>query len=267
MAVAMSLRVPRLGCLLSAAVLLVASSEEQNQVSIQQGQPAEEPIAKAGHGNALRLNAQTFVGNVFTTELTEHWVVGFCPNWWEPCQNLQLPFDQMSLDWERKLNTALLSKTVRFAVVDCATDKVLCNEQEVEQYPTVHHYHKGKRVASWRGGRKNDAEQLAKFLTKQLAKRVVTEPEEPAEGLAQQLLPGDHAIDLCLVLFVLSVNIWAVFSNTSLWQKPTEAALEEPCVEAVQAPEASSMESASNVKSVERFLPQEWNVDRNGIDL
>jgi len=105
-------------------------------------------------GSVPVLNRVTFRGNVFDeTARTEHWVVFFCVDWYKPCQHLRPSYLALASDWERELNkNQLLQLSVRFAEVDCAVDKVLCNDQLVEMYPALVHYHRGKRVGYWENG-------------------------------------------------------------------------------------------------------------------
>jgi len=271
--------IPILVLLALSSVTQAAGSDDAD--SLRLGDAAErEQAASHSRANALRLNAHTFSGNVLRKPMdqhAEHWVVSFCPNWWEPCQDLALPFDQLGLEWERKLNTGLLTKGVRFATVDCATDKVLCNQQRVEQYPTVHHYHNGQRVATWVGGRKTDAEKLAKFLVRRLGAAVATTapsthggaaeaPAAAAKGFKERLAPGDGAIDLALIVAVLSLNMWAVFSNPRLWQLSSGASKDTSKGAAASAASAASPSAASS-RSVQRFLPRDWGVPGASMEL
>lgn len=263
------------------ALSLVALARSQPDGPLDLGDDAgKDEVAASTRVNALHLNAHTFNGNVLKKSAdlhVEHWLVSFCPNWWEPCQNLAMPFDQFGLQWERKLNTELLTKKVRFATVDCATDKVLCNEQHVEQYPTVHHYHNGKRVATWIGGRKSDAEKLAKFLDKRLGSAVKAAPstedrtlEATRTSIMERLKPGDRAIDFALVVTVLSLNAWAVFTNPRLWQQSAPGMAKESCCGAAPAaPPATAvpLASAAQPRSVARFLPEDWSGPSGSIEL
>jgi len=264
--------------LLAFVVLVTVGSQEPNTVII--GEDASQERVVSGRVNALPLNAHTFGGNVLRKgkdEVVEHWIVNFCPNWWDPCQNLALPFDQFGVEWERKLNTELLTQKVRFATVDCATDKVLCNQQHVVQYPTVHHYNRGKIVSTWMGGRASDAEKLRRFLDKRLGKtaEVLPPPEVMAidrPSLAARLVPGDRAIDFALVLLVLSLNAWAVFNNPQLWQKSAAGAFEEPAAApkqaaAVSAPEAADDGASARAAGVARFLPEDWRGASQSMEL
>ena len=121
-------------------------------------------------------------------------------------------FSALAAEYQEKLNTALLTVDVRFAKVDCATDKVLCNEQGIDAYPMVYHYHRGKKVAQFFRGKGNDHVQLAKWLGKQLAD-LTSRPAALGAGglslrelLSQHLAPRSHAHDVLLVLAVLAVT-------------------------------------------------------------
>merc|ERR1719410_1949961 len=49
------------------------------------------------------LNRYTFHGNVVhpkDDERVTHWIVNFCPSWWEPCYRLASPFKAMAEEWE-----------------------------------------------------------------------------------------------------------------------------------------------------------------------
>mmetsp|Transcript_51550 Transcript_51550/g.159727 ORF Transcript_51550/g.159727 Transcript_51550/m.159727 type:complete len:275 (-) Transcript_51550:643-1467(-) len=257
-------------CALLSALLAVPAATGQEVVNVGTANDAEEPVVSALHASTLELNRFTFGGNVLRHDGSgshvAHWVVAFCPSWWEPCQNLEGPYAELSRQWEGTLNTALLTKEVRFAMVDCASDKVLCNEQDVESYPTVHHYHEGQRVASWSGGRKDDPARLAKWLGGQLAK-LAAEPAPSLTGDFQEafwsyLMPGDRAIDLLLVLLVLGLNFRAVSRNPELWRKACIAARQPeaaagPCDEAVQ----------QGRPGVARFLPEAWANARPSLRL
>lgn len=219
----------------------------------------------------LELNSYTFAGNVFKSQHASHWVVVFCPNWWEPCQNIAQPFANRATIWQRRLNQDLLSSEVRFAKVDCATDKVLCNEQDVDGYPTVNHYVGGVLVAKFSGGQKNDLERFPKWLNKQFA--AVSDNSGLAAGTAggipevisSYLVPGDRAADILLALLGLAASFRLVLSNPELWEKSS-------CGKGAGAIGASTKSAAANsdtdsVARLRRSLPEEWRVGRGPVVL
>lgn len=228
-----------------------------------------------------KLNRFTFYGNVITTsdeDHVSHWIVNFCPDWWEPCQNLVHPFAERAAEWESMLNTQILNMEVRFATVDCATDKLLCNEQGVDGYPSVHRYHKGKRVASWSGNRKDDTERLAKWLQGQLGrvaeiKAVQSPPSSFRSRLEKYLMPGDRTIDLLLVIGVLALNFWAVINNPQLWHKQASDTLREPAVETLSSsalPLKDRLPAETmgpKASTVARFLPEGWASKQESMEL
>lgn len=121
--------------------------------------PAEKKFAEVPrddyfrHSSVLMLNRYIFDKSVLQTTQweIENWIVLFCVSWYEGCQSLEEPYKHLASTWHGLLNTQLLTSKVRFAAVDCAVDKVLCNSQDVKDYPTVIHYAGQRRLASWRG--------------------------------------------------------------------------------------------------------------------
>lgn len=115
---------------------------------------AEARVALRQHREATALNRFTFEGNVLkgTGDVVDHWIVMFCPGWNDQCQSLLPSYELLGVQWENKLNKAVMSSAVRFAKVDCATEKALCNSQGVEDYPSVFHYRNQQLVGSWSSG-------------------------------------------------------------------------------------------------------------------
>eukprot|EP00931_Biecheleriopsis_adriatica_P037777 TRINITY_DN2167_c0_g1_i1.p1 TRINITY_DN2167_c0_g1~~TRINITY_DN2167_c0_g1_i1.p1 ORF type:complete len:476 (+),score=132.41 TRINITY_DN2167_c0_g1_i1:112-1539(+) len=160
------------------------------------------------------LNPVTFQANVLQEHgSTVHWIVLFCYDWWEHCQSIAEPFAELSESWQKELNTAAFEREVRFAKVDCATDRVLCNEQGVTGLPNVQHYSKGARVSRWTGGQKNDAKALEKWITKKFSSEALArsragsgkELQSPRMALASLGVEGYVAV----VLILMSVMLFA----------------------------------------------------------
>lgn len=115
----------------------------------------EARMALRQHRPVSALNRYTFAGNVLEGlgDHVDHWIVMFCPSWHEKCQGLMPSYELLGVQWENKLNKeSVMSSKVRFAKVDCATDKALCVSLEIDDYPAVVHYHNNQRVNSWHGG-------------------------------------------------------------------------------------------------------------------
>jgi hypothetical protein len=150
---------PRLVILLSLLISSGAAVEpELLQISPNAAAPppesAEARIKLRQHREASALNRFTFPGNVLkgTGDVVEHWIVMFCSGWHEKCQSLMPSYELLGVQWEDKLNTALMSSKVRFAKVDCATEKALCVSLGIDDYPSVVHYHHQQRANAWFGG-------------------------------------------------------------------------------------------------------------------
>lgn len=112
------------------------------------------------------LNRVTFNKSV-TQKHVDHWIVLFCVDWYQLCQGLWEEYKLMAVYWEQHLakNASSWQATaVRFAEVDCATDKALCNENNVQEYPSVQHFHNGKLASDWEPAK--GATSLSKDISK-----------------------------------------------------------------------------------------------------
>lgn len=194
----------------------------------------------------LDLNRFTFAGNALrpSGDHSESYVVMFCAPWFEPCQELGRTFDRVGSELQTKLNTDLISLKVRFANVDCASDKVLCNQQFVDSYPTIVHYRLGKPVGYWTG---MDKRQLRKWV-----ERAVHDEPAPAENADTR---ADGAIDIALAIAAIVGSLYLVSRNPDLkpadgrWTASRAAAPEEARPQMVELlPATWRSERASSVE-------------------
>jgi len=263
---------PALRAGLLAALLLAAAegSRPQTHYTVEEGKiqaiESNQPVPslmRAG-GPVLGLGPILFNGNVLkasSKDSAEHWIVTFCPSWWGPCQALAEPFEQQAAQWQAKLNDDLMSVRARFGSVDCAVHKVLCNEQGVEDYPTVVHYHRGSRPSRWTGNGKKDASRLAAWLEAELravpaAAAMDAKAQAPGAGTGswRALLAPGLGRDLALVAAVLMVNCWAFLSSGGSEHKEPPASEPAP----PRAPARGG---------VVRCLPRDWAQRRESLVL
>lgn len=97
------------------------------------------------------LNRFTF-NEAVQQEHVDNWIVFFCAEWYEICKEIQPGYLSTASVLEEALSdnaTSWQKSAVRFAQVSCATDKALCNENGVQTYPTVLHFHDGKLTKKW----------------------------------------------------------------------------------------------------------------------
>lgn len=118
--------------------------------------------------------------------------VSFCPRWWQPCQQLEQTFLEAARHWQSELNTDPSMLRVRFAQVDCAVDKVLCNEQHVTTYPMVALYRGGIQIDLKGIAREQTVTALEQFL-KTNVQRVAR--SEGAEASGQPLRASSSFLD------------------------------------------------------------------------
>lgn len=220
------------------------------------------------YDSVMRLNRITFNMTILEEHADEvaHWIVLFCPPWYEPCQAIEPIFRQQSEKWQSRLNNALLSTEVRFAAVDCATEKALCNEQNVVQYPFVAHYHRRQQVKLWRGKSfETDKKRLGDFLQKELgpvaAATSMSQDGEDATAEGIQKIP----VDFLLIFAAIAGNAWFI----SRGGFGSEAASQTPAKQTViEGPPSSAAGQAQSAAScVARSFPKEWGSDRQSLEL
>lgn len=120
------------------------------------------------------LNRVTFNQTV-SQKHVDHWIVLYCVDWWELCQGIWEEYKTLAGYWERTLianASSWQSTAVRFAEVDCTTDKALCNDNHVEEYPTLQHFQDGKLVRGWElsAGATSLSKDIAKWVRSEFTK-------------------------------------------------------------------------------------------------
>mmetsp|Transcript_6349 Transcript_6349/g.17767 ORF Transcript_6349/g.17767 Transcript_6349/m.17767 type:complete len:259 (-) Transcript_6349:295-1071(-) len=182
---------------------------------------------RGGPTVVLPLNRYTFDGNVIDSGLANHWIVSFCVDWHSPCRTIQSAYDVLSSISDSRINNdTLLSSKVRFATVDCATDKWLCNEQLVEDYPTISHYNGGELVAQWTDGGGRPAKEvvrLAQWMAEELQHARDDRIKAPAGFAAPPLEDGavSHDDVFCvaaMLLPVAAISAWVVYGGDAVWR-------------------------------------------------
>jgi len=241
-------------------------------------------------GSVPVLNRVTFNGNIKDELLhVEHWMVLFCVDWYDACKTVRQSYLDLASEHERKLNTkALLQLPVRFAEVDCRVDKVLCNEQLVDWYPEIVHYHRGDMVSRWVVGESTkmseDIENMTLFLEEELN---FTKPEEGEfDGklhsnktsadediwdlpLAQQH-PLKTAVRLApLAAGLVSMAVWVFTAGAEVLQglrrlRGGQAPLAAADAQKKTLPELAPRTSEEGVR---RRLPESWARERRSIEL
>merc|ERR1719272_2556405 len=120
-------------------------------------------------------------------EHVDNWIVLFCVDWLEHCQGLWHDYRRMATQWEHALApnaSSWRATAVRFAEVDCAADKPLCNENHVEGYPSVVHFKNGKFAKAWEVSRDADSlsADISKWIGKELSPKLMREEPSKNQG-------------------------------------------------------------------------------------
>lgn len=230
------------------------------------------PLNRASfYSTVFEANNVTDLASGVDAEVVEEWVVEFCVHWWTPCTQFEPLFDEAGGALEAELNDErIVTKKVRFARVNCATDKVLCNEQWVEEYPTVNHYKGRQLVEQWTSrSEKSDTVRLQKWLHKSLVP-ALTEGEAEEVDVKSEAEDADWGQDLACSAGVGLVGLWAFWRVANLEESkavPEEdlkgvlAAAETP------APAAEGPASAWRPRADTPLLPQAWAQERSCIEL
>lgn len=267
--------------------LVTTELEDENGVVEADDEVNQFAMPTVGH-EVLNLNRFTFRGNVLQQGEVANWVVCFCPTWWEPCQQMQQPFEDLAVGWQGQLNKGLFDKKVRFAMVDCATDKVLCNEQGVDGYPAVMHYQHGSRIGKWFGGRKDDTKKVATWVDKRLGQVMtpsnMSSQQEDLAAVASRvlrqlprlkaLLPTADRLRIGPVVLLSLLGCRLIFSFMRQFvgrvgEKVDDRHLESGVELGLTKNNLSPTKSLATTQdvSVARFLPEEWAESRASIDL
>jgi len=239
-----------------------------------QGTPKDDTAIAVVQHQVPILNRFTFQGSVRNKayDATEEYVIYFCVSWIELCEALRHEYGQIAYRFEEQLNIDLFFNTVRFAYVDCATDKKLCNEEGVDDYPYAVHYRAGNLMSRWvsgQGSRKEINETMHAFIEQALSKTPlggqrnkvkVVEPFFPT--FSCKGLPLADAVKLAAVLsFAASaagVALRALASGGGVgggaWTRAAGKGTGRPSEdEALLSPL--------------RCLPSEWGTERQSITL
>jgi len=269
--------------------VLASGEDEVTQLDLE-GSELQESTETTGTSvfDPLGLGRFNFNGNVINAPgdgfRASHWMVSFCPDWWEPCQLLAGHFQRHGREWEAKINQDLLGKKLRFGEVNCATDKVLCNEQGVESYPTVIYYKEGQIVGRWAGnGNPSDEKRLRKFVTKTLRESLQPAPKTADvkddgltcaiifEGL-RDLLQIQRTIIITPVIFLLAV-VWRAAScklkmpSCSVFDSDETRNCEEATPAEVEITASEKVSCISRRCGVSNCIPGEWALERQSIEL
>jgi hypothetical protein len=114
----------------------------------------EENVASINARKVVDLNRFNFHNSVLQDGHDQplHWIVRFCHDWYVPCDQLTPIFTETAIQVENTLNANdQFQTTIRFADVDCSTNKPLCNEVADYHFPQIIHFHKQARYADWKG--------------------------------------------------------------------------------------------------------------------
>jgi len=237
---------------------------------------AFEPVVSSLTGsNSLQLNHRTFGGNIKRSDShTENWVALFCADWYKPCDAIAAQFEESGRYWERELNAGYtLGNHIRFARVNCAVDKPLCNQEQVDTYPTVVQYTRGAPTSTWVGNGKSDSKRLIKWLNRRFGAEDIassapqTEQPQAASALHQatrilskRMHSVEQAFNCFLIVALAAMNCYAVRNMVRDEKPKADAPINKVLV----------MDSLANTDSRDRLqvvLPSDWTTVPRSLEL
>lgn len=240
-------------------------------------------VQRKDYDPVLRLNRFTLENTILDANapLVPHWIVMFCNQVWEPCQATDEVFTALGDHWQEKLNTDLLQNEVRFATVDCGTEKALCNSQGVRSYPTVAHYEDHKQTRRWIGNMEKDLptnkKEFQKFLTRELEElpRIKREKKAQQEASASWKITPEETQRLRFIMFagLLSAvlgNAWYMYrGSTSCDAKlaKNSVLLGADSNNSPAAKEGGCTVADNHHSRLLRALPKEWREERRTMEL
>merc|ERR1719272_263145 len=209
-------------------------------------------------------------------EHVDNWIVLFCVDWLEHCQGLWHYYRRMATHWEHALapNASSWQATaVRFAEVDCATDKPLCNDNNVENYPSVVHFKNGKIAKAWdvSKGATSLSGDISKWIGKELSPKLMREePSQKKQGavgyghfslsphfseflaLLSWRDPATAAIGYLVIAVAVAVFAWTAGTGLELELQATLASLGEGVKKPWAAPFLPELKQMAAPRSILR---------------
>jgi len=219
------------------------------------------------------LSRFNFHNNVMSKRKDEvsHWMVRFCYDWYSPCERITPAYKELAWKTEKQLNYGNkdgLQTTVRFADIDCSTDKPLCNALGAESYPKVIHYHHGVKVGEWEGssGDAKDVEEMNLWMDISVEINILKSSEYGGVSSKDTAtsLPKDW--DFGLVFSVLSLAVTLLGHSWLVRSRPNGVA-ENECSEPGKDVKKQKRVDAPGPSGLGSMLPEEWVTKASGMQL
>jgi len=221
--------------------------------------------------HAAQLTRNTLQNNVLdaASRSAEHFVVKYCVPWYAPCSGAFDDFFQVQAEeLERTYNQdAVLVRKLRFAEVDCASDKVLCNEMFVDDYPTIVHYHRGKVVSKWTSSSKTMEKRIDKLL--EWLRKVVSFDQSNGRDEPSQLYEEMKEAFSLMRSFVGAAAILVAASSfaRSQYRVLCAAASDAVAKDSSCVKDLVKEEQEQLCSDGVRYFPREWTTEKQSIDL
>eukprot|EP00746_Dinoflagellata_sp_MGD_P002940 gnl/MRDRNA2_/MRDRNA2_105742_c0_seq1.p1 gnl/MRDRNA2_/MRDRNA2_105742_c0~~gnl/MRDRNA2_/MRDRNA2_105742_c0_seq1.p1 ORF type:complete len:463 (-),score=96.65 gnl/MRDRNA2_/MRDRNA2_105742_c0_seq1:75-1463(-) len=234
------------------------------------------------HGNPIVLLSRfNFHNNVMTRRDDEvgNWIIRFCHDWYSPCERMLPAYKTMARDVEKQLNQNSMKTVVRFAEIDCSTDKPLCNDQGAESFPKLIHYHRGQQMSAWEGasGKERDVKEMNEWMASQ-SKKILEQTSQTVAGTVtakdkiKSLLcaTGDLSwiFSVSMMIAAFFWHIWLVRDRADVDAKAGGSTTRKDAEKDAQPPyECSKHVEVLGPSGLGSMLPEEWVSTQSARDL
>eukprot|EP00928_Gymnodinium_smaydae_P054563 TRINITY_DN38311_c0_g1_i1.p1 TRINITY_DN38311_c0_g1~~TRINITY_DN38311_c0_g1_i1.p1 ORF type:complete len:308 (+),score=64.70 TRINITY_DN38311_c0_g1_i1:94-1017(+) len=265
---------------LLAAQLLAGAAAEGVVTDASESREKEEKagissLPQSIYSTVVRLTDTTFQGNVLAeSSYVGSWVVLFCVDWIAECRKTHALYAETAGKWHHQLNAdSVMGSAVRFAYVDCAAHKVLCNTQNVDDYPFFNHYVRGRAVSSVSGSLKKTQAKLDAWLSDMKPQKRLMRSES-ADGAqrspvlfgelfesAQQLEGAQRAGLVVTLLTVVGVVVYVALLSADKDLSVSEAQVSAPAAAAAAASRHAAAEDRDKGAFADRLAAELWSPD------
>jgi len=234
-------------------------------------EPSFELAQRSAGPAPLKLLGPVFEAVVSGPDALQESVAFFCVDWMEQCEALQEDFRRFGRALAEDLNgNTILEPRIRLVEVNCAEDKVLCNRQQVDAYPSIIRYVHGAREQVWEGSLgskyKHNLKAMQNWLRKHMGAKVerrapLEAPDEEMTYLDTFRMAASAGSLIALTVVVIKSGIEMVRSGQ------TAVRLSRGMLPEQDVKDQSRTEATSSSSRIAEMLPEEWVLQRDNMDL
>jgi len=242
--------------------ILKDGSKEPNSFELGQGSAGPAP---------LKLLGPVFEAVVSGPDALQESVAFFCVDWMEQCEALQEDFRRFGRALADDLNgDSILEPRIRLVEVNCAEDKVLCNRQQVDAYPSMIRYVHGAREQVWEGSLgskyKHNLKAMQNWLRKHMGAKV--ERRAPLEAPDEEMTYVDTFRMAASAGSLIALTVVVIKSGIDMIRSgQTAVRVSRGMLPEQDVKDQLRTEATSSSSRIAEMLPEEWVLQRDNMDL